>query len=98
MTTESPRLITVGSINSGATAIQADVTNFGWAAPVEVPLWTNYTLANPRPPGFPIRPSLTGAAVANSTFRGRSSRAARRSSLHAKRLRWLTPARRRSVE
>ena len=65
MTTESPRLIILGSINSGATAIQADVTNLGSAVPVAVLLSTNYTLANPRPPGFPTRPSMTGAAFAN---------------------------------
>jgi hypothetical protein len=61
---DSPRLVTLGSINGGATSVQADVTNLGSAVPVEVTLSTDYTLANPRPPGFPVRPSWTGVAVA----------------------------------
>ena len=62
---ESARLVTLGTINGGATAIQADVTNLGSAVAVAVLLSTDYTLANPRPPGFPTRPSMTGAAFAN---------------------------------
>jgi hypothetical protein len=60
---ESPRLVTTGTINGGATAIQADVTTLGSAVPVAVTLSTAYTLANPRPPGFPTKPGLTGVAV-----------------------------------
>jgi hypothetical protein len=62
---DSPRLVTLGSINSGSTSVQADVTNLGSAVAVAVTLSTNYTLANPRPPGFPVRPSSTGVAVAS---------------------------------
>jgi hypothetical protein len=61
---DSPRLVTLGSINSGGISIQADVTNLGSAVAVAVTLSTNYTLANPRPPAFPVRPSWTGVAVA----------------------------------
>ncbi len=62
---DSPRLVTLGSINSGGTSIQADVTNLGSAVPIAVTLSTNYTLANPRPPGFPVRPSWTGVEIAS---------------------------------
>ena len=57
---ESPRLVTLGTINAGATAIQADVTTLGSDVAVGVTLTTDYELANPRPPGFPFRPSMTG--------------------------------------
>lgn len=61
----NPSLVTVGTINGGATEIKADVTSLGSAVAVTVLLSTNYTLANPRPPGFPTKPGLTGAAYAN---------------------------------
>jgi hypothetical protein len=58
-----PNLVTLGTVNSGATAIQADVSaGLGSAVSVQVTLTTAYTTANPRPPGFPFRPQLTGAA------------------------------------
>jgi hypothetical protein len=57
----NPNLVVVGTINSGATAIQADVSaGLGSAVAVRVTLNTNYTLAVP--PGWPNRPSLTGAS------------------------------------
>jgi hypothetical protein len=58
---ESPRLITVGTINAGATPIQADVTNLGSDIAVKVLLSTNYTMA--APPGYPARASFTGSAT-----------------------------------
>jgi hypothetical protein len=56
-----PRLVQVGSINSGATPINADVTSIGSDVAVAVLLSTNYAMLNP--PGFPFRASFTGAAV-----------------------------------
>jgi hypothetical protein len=67
---ESPRLVTLGTINAGATPIQADVTVLGSAVPVAVTLSTAYTLANPRPPGFPTRPGLTGVAAVDGESPG----------------------------
>jgi hypothetical protein len=58
-------LVTVGTINGGATAIQADVTVLGSDVAVAVTLSTPYTLADPRPPGFPTRPSMTGVDAAH---------------------------------
>jgi hypothetical protein len=64
-----PNLVTLGTINSGATVIQADVSqSLGSAVPVEVTLTTAYTLVNPRPPGFPFRPSMTGAPTAGLDY------------------------------
>jgi hypothetical protein len=58
--TLNPSLVTVGTINAGATNIQADVSaGLGSAVAVKVTLSTNYTLLCP--PGWPNRPSLTGA-------------------------------------
>jgi hypothetical protein len=62
---EGARLLTLGTISGGSVAIAADVTNLGSATPVKVTLSTDYTLANPRPPGFPTRPGMTGAAFAS---------------------------------
>jgi hypothetical protein len=65
-------LVTLGTINSGATAIQADVSQgLGSAASVEITLTTAYTLASPRPPGWPFRPSMTGAQFSNLDAPGR---------------------------
>jgi hypothetical protein len=63
--TEGPRLVTVGTINAGVTPIQADVTVLGSDVAVAVTLSTDYTLSNPRPPGFPTRPSMTGTDAAH---------------------------------
>jgi hypothetical protein len=62
-----PNLVTLGSINSGATLIQADVSA-GLGSAVTVTLLMDYALANPRPPGFPFRPSMTGAPVAGLDY------------------------------
>jgi hypothetical protein len=58
---EGPRLVTVGTINSGATPITADVTSLGSAVAVAVLLSMDYAMLNP--PGFPFRASFTGAAI-----------------------------------
>jgi hypothetical protein len=57
----NPRLVQVGSINSGATPINADVTVLGSDVAVAVLLSTNYSMLNP--PGYPFRASFTGAAI-----------------------------------
>ena len=57
--TESARLVQLGTVNG--TPILADVTVLGSDVPVSVQLTADYVLANPRPPGFPFRPSMTGA-------------------------------------
>lgn len=59
---ESPRLVTAGTIDGGATAIDVDVTVLGSAVPVAVTLSTDYAML--QPPGYPLRPSFTGAASA----------------------------------
>lgn len=58
---EGARLVRVGSINSGATPINADVTSLGSAVAVAVTLSVDYAMENP--PGFPFRASFTGAAT-----------------------------------
>jgi hypothetical protein len=59
--TINPSLVTVGTINAGATNIQADVSQgLEPKGAVKVTLSTNYTLLCP--PGWPNRPSLTGAS------------------------------------
>jgi hypothetical protein len=58
---ESARLVTLGTINAGATPIQADVTNLGSDVAVAVSLSMNYTMA--APPGYPARPGFTGTAT-----------------------------------
>ncbi len=55
------RLVTVGTTNSGATQIQADVTNLGSDVAVAVTLTTDYAMLDP--PGYPSRPSFTGSAT-----------------------------------
>ncbi len=68
-----PNLVTVGSINSGATLIQIDVANgIGSDVPVKVLLSADYLLAAVRPPGMPTRPSMTGATTANLDAPGRT--------------------------
>jgi hypothetical protein len=58
----------------GATAINVDVANgIGSDVAVAVTLGaTAYVLANPRPPGFPARPSWTGADAADLGDSGRT--------------------------
>ena len=58
---ESPRLVTVGTISGGVTPIQADVTSLGSDVPVAVLLSTDYAMLDP--PGYPFRASFTGAAT-----------------------------------
>jgi hypothetical protein len=58
MTTESARLVQLGTANS--TPIQADVTVLG--SSVAVLLSADYVLSDPRPPGYPFRPEWTGSA------------------------------------
>ena len=55
----NPRLVQVGT--TGSTAVNADVTTLGSAVPVAVTLSADYAMLNP--PGFPARPSFTGAAT-----------------------------------
>ena len=57
----NPALVQVGTLNSGATQVNADVTTLGSAVPVSVTLSIPYAMSNP--PGFPSRPSFTGAAT-----------------------------------
>ena len=59
--TESPRNLVVGTINSGATNVTADVTILGSSVPVRVTLSTDYAMVDP--PGFPSRPQFTGSAT-----------------------------------
>ena len=62
----NPVLLTVGTIDGGATAIQADISGgVGTAAAVRVSLSTPYALAYP--PGWPTRPGFDGAALASIT-------------------------------
>jgi hypothetical protein len=61
MSTESPRLVTTGTVNG--TPIQADVRTLGNA--VKIQLLQDYQMLCPDSPvcqGFPQRPSMTGAA------------------------------------
>lgn len=62
----NPVLVTLGTISGGATSIQADISGgLSPATPVYVTLSTGYTLASPRPPGFPVKPAYTGVAQAS---------------------------------
>jgi hypothetical protein len=64
-----PNLVTLGTCNGGSTVIQADVSaGLGSDVAVAVTLTANYTLANPRPPGFPFHPSFTGAAAVSLEY------------------------------
>lgn len=65
----NPRYVTTGTAN--ANPIQVDVTSLGSAVPVSVTLTADYTLANPRPPGYPTQPGLTGVAYSEMKFPGR---------------------------
>lgn len=47
--------------------INTDVAN-GLGNAIAVTLSNDYVLANPRPPGFPFRPSWTGADAADLDF------------------------------
>ena len=62
----NPRYVQVGSINGGATPINADVTMLGSAVPVLVTLSAPYQIACP--PGYPSRPSMTGASATNLNY------------------------------
>jgi hypothetical protein len=67
--TLNPSLVTVGTINAGATNIQADVSQgLEPKGAVKVLLSTNYTLLCP--PGWPNRPALTGKGPASLNFPG----------------------------
>lgn len=56
----NPSYVTTGTV-LGSTAVQVDVANgIGSDVAVAVTLSSNYVLANPRPPGFPFKPSFTG--------------------------------------
>ena len=57
--TLNPNLVAVGIANGGT--VYADVTILGSAVPVAVVLETSYQMLDP--PGFPSRPSFTGAAT-----------------------------------
>lgn len=63
---ESPRLVTVGTINGGATPIQADVTYLEPRFPVRVTLTTDY--AQLCPLGWPARPGETGVDSADLNY------------------------------
>jgi hypothetical protein len=63
---EGQRLVTVGTISGGSTAIQADVINLGSAVPVYVTLSTDYAMLDPV--GFPFRASFTGAVAGSLQF------------------------------
>jgi hypothetical protein len=58
----------------GGSPVNVDVANgIGSDVPVAVTLGaTSYILANPRPPGFPSRPSWTGADAADLGDAGRT--------------------------
>jgi len=62
---EGPRLVTVGTVNAGATEIQADVSTLG--AEVFVTLKKDYAMAHPI--GYPTRPHFRGAAAESLTPR-----------------------------
>jgi hypothetical protein len=64
--TESARLVTVGTVNSGVTLIRADVTFLEPAGAVRVTLSTDY--AQQRPPGWPARPGETGVRTADIDY------------------------------
>jgi hypothetical protein len=61
MMAEGPRLLTVGTISGGSVAIQADIKTLGSDVAVKVLLSTDYAMIDP--PGYPARPSFTGAAI-----------------------------------
>ncbi len=59
----NPTYVVVGTINGGATPIQADVRSLGTDLPVKVTLSTDYAML--APPGWPARPAFTGTTVRN---------------------------------
>ena len=63
---ESPRLLVVGTINDGATPIQADVTYLEPRFAVRITLTTDY--AQLCPPGWPARPGQTGVDTADLSY------------------------------
>jgi len=63
---ESPRLVQTGTVDGNP--IEVDVTVLGPAVPVGVTLTADYVLANPRPPGFPFRPGMTGVDSADLDY------------------------------
>ena len=56
----NPSYVTIGTVLGSP--INVDVAN-GLGNAIAVTLSNDYVLANPRPPGFPFRPSWTGAAA-----------------------------------
>jgi hypothetical protein len=63
---ESARLVQTGTVSG--TPIQVDVTSLGSAVPVSVTLSVDYVLSDPRPPGFPFRPGMTGTDAADLDY------------------------------
>jgi hypothetical protein len=73
---EGPRLVTVGlvtgydpTLDNGWAAVQADVTTLGDAVPVTFEL--GYWMI--QPPGFPVRPDLTGTEQPSQFVGGRDN-------------------------
>ena len=65
----NPRLITVGTINAGATPIQADVTFIdGTVPPTSVTLTTDYAMIEPVEGGYPARPFTIGRDQADIEY------------------------------
>ena len=63
----NPSYVTTGTVNSNP--INVDVANgIGSDVPVAVTLSSSYVLSNPRPPGFPFRPSFTGTDAADLDY------------------------------
>jgi hypothetical protein len=56
---DGPRLVTVGICNGSN--VNADLSNVGSAVAVSITLTADYTML--QPPGFPFRPSFTGAST-----------------------------------
>lgn len=63
---EGPRLLTVGTINGGATPIQADVKFLEPAGAVRATLTADY--AQLCPPGWPARPGQTGVDAIDLSY------------------------------
>lgn len=63
--TPNPNLVQLGTVDAGATAINADVSQ-GLGQAVTVTLLKNY--ARTGAPGFPAPPSMTGVAAAGLNY------------------------------
>lgn len=64
----NPSYVQTGTV--GVSPVNVDIANgIGSDVPVAVTLGaTAYVLANPRPPGFPFRPSWTGSDAADLDY------------------------------